>query len=64
MFGGQIGAFLIGAVAGMGISEYFGPFIRSPKKEVGRAGHRGSENMMDEAKEKYQEVKNAAKEKY
>lgn len=64
MFGGRIGAFLIGAVTGVGLSEYFGPFLRSAKKEVGRAAQRGSESVMEEAKEKYQEVKSAAKEKY
>ena len=55
---------MIGAVTGVGLSEYFGPFLRSAKKEVGRAAQRGSESVMEEAKEKYQEVKSAAKEKY
>lgn len=65
---GRIGAFLTGAVAGMGISEFYGPFFTSGAKRdlqrTGRSAQRGAENLYDEAKDKYQDVKKAAKEKY
>lgn len=65
---GRIGIFLFGTAVGMGVSEMYGPFFNSGVKKdlqkTGRAAQRGAENVMDDAKDKYQEVKNAAKDKY
>lgn len=61
---GRIGFFVMGAVAGMGISECYGPFFKSAVKRDLKKVQRGAESAFDEAKEKYQDVKSVAKEKY
>lgn len=61
---GRVGFFLMGAVAGMGISEYYGPFFKSAVKRDLNRVQRGAETAFDEAKDKYRDVKSAAKEKY
>lgn len=65
---GTIGTFLVGLVAGVGVSEFYGPFFRSGAKndlqKAGRSIKSGAKDVYEEAKDKAEDLKNSAKDKY
>ena len=66
MFGGRIGAFLVGVVTGVGVSEYCGPFFRKMQNKGQREAknfQKQASNLYDDARDKASDFKNAAKEK-
>lgn len=63
----RIGTFLVGLVAGVGISEYYGPFFRSGAKndleKTGRNLKNEAKNTYEDVKDRAVDAKNAAKDK-